>query len=674
MNDERDKAQEAEVPAEEEEAPAHEEPELREFSREEMEEILTLHSKWVKSEGTEGQKANLRRTNLILDEIDFREANLRVAHLNHSSLFKADFRGADLSGADLRETNLIDVDFRRAILRGANLEGIRHISGMKLAGSNLDGVIGFPKDLIEFQELKTVEELSKSAKKIFQIMLLGCIYAGLTIATTEDARLITNSVSSPLPIIQTQIPIVWFYWVAPFLLLGVYFYLHIYLQHLWAGLADLPAVFPDGKSLDRRAYPWFLNGIIRVHLMLLRHDRPPLSRLQAGVAIFLAWWTTPLALIFFWFRYLPRHDWVITSLHNLFLGGSILCAFMLYRLATITLRGELWEQLNWKIVLQDMTIYKLCAYTTGLFMILFLLSFYLIGGDNPPYFADLGGADLHGADLKKAWLQGANLSNADLHRADLQKARLQWANLSNADLRKTNLQHSNLANAILFKANLSGANMEEARLFHANIQETNFVKSIGLTVPQVKEANSWTLAFYDTDFLMGLGLSTDHNDKVSRKNLSKDFLQNANLQDAMLNGYNLQEANLQEANLHRANLQRANLVEADLHRANLQRANLVEADLQGTKLQGANLGWADLQGAKLRGAKLRGADFRGAKNLTIEQVESAKNWELAFYDDEFLNIHGEELRLPQSEKEHAENVKKKLAMLEKEEKAGDGKK
>ena len=49
------------------------------------------------------------------------------------------------------------------------------------------------------------------------------------------------------------------------------------------------------------------------------------------------------------------------------------------------------------------------------------------------------------------------------------------------------------------------------------------------------------------------------------------------------------------------------------------------------------------------------------------------NWELAFYDDRFLEKYGKELGLPQSEKEHTANVKKKLAELEKKEKAAGGK-
>ena len=35
------------------------------------------------------------------------------------------------------------------------------------------------------------------------------------------------------------------------------------------------------------------------------------------------------------------------------------------------------------------------------------------------------------------------------------------------------------------------------------------------------------------------------------------------------------------------------------------------------------------------GANLSGASLRGTKDLTVEQVKSAYNWQEAFYDDDF---------------------------------------
>ena len=182
-----------------------------------------------------------------------------------------------------------------------------------LAGADLTNA-KLPDAIKEFEGLSHVTETSRNARKIFLGLILGCVYTWLTIATTTDVRLLTNSASSPLPIIQTEIPIVWFYWAAPAVLLCVYFYLHLYLQRLWQGLAALPAVFPDGKPLDERAYPWLLNGLVRAHVQRLKRGRPALSRFEACISIVLAWWLVPLTLMMFWLRYLPRHDWSGTIL------------------------------------------------------------------------------------------------------------------------------------------------------------------------------------------------------------------------------------------------------------------------------------------------------------------------------------------------------------------------
>ncbi len=139
---------------------------------------------------------------------------------------------------------------------------------------------------------------------------------------------------------------------------------------------------------------------------------------------------------------------------------------------------------------------------------------------------------------------------------------------------------------------------------------------------------------------------------------------------ANLAGANLQGANMYKANLQEADLGGANLQKADLRSANLQEAGLFFANLQEAKLRSANLQEADLFGANLQKAIL----IR-AKGLTAPQVKKARNWELAYYDDEFLEKYGMELRLPQSEWKHTENVKKKLlAELEKKKKEAATKK
>ncbi len=153
----------------------------------------------------------------------------------------------------------------------------------------------------------------------------------------------------------------------------------------------------------------------------------------------------------------------------------------------------------------------------------------------------------------------------------------------------------------------------------------------------------------------------------------------ANLQKADLRSANLQEAGLFLANLQEAKLRSANLQETDLYLANLQEAKLRSANLQKADLRSANLQEADLFGANLQKAKLRSANLQeaylhGTEGLTASQVKDARNYKLAYYDDEFLKKYGKELGLPQSNKEHTANVRKKLAELEKKKKEATTKK
>ena len=62
-------------------------------------------------------------------------------------------------------------------------------------------------------------------------------------------------------------------------------------------------------------------------------------------------------------------------------------------------------------------------------------------------------------------------------------------------------------------------------------------------------------------------------------------------------------------------------------------ANLSGVSLHGVNLSGALLIGTNLSGANLHEASLHGADLRGVRNLTTEQVRSAKSWEEASLPD-----------------------------------------
>ena len=134
------------------------------------------------------------------------------------------------------------------------------------------------------------------------------------------------------------------------------------------------------------------------------------------------------------------------------------------------------------------------------------------------------------------------------------------------------------------------------------------------------------------------------NANLSGANLVDADLSRVDLLSANLSGAGLIGANLVGASLFSANLSGASLVDADLSRADLSRANLLSADLRGADLRGANFSGANLNSADFNCSDTSDTDlctdFRDAKNLTPEQVKSAKNWEQAIYDPAFCQQLG----------------------------------
>ncbi|MDZ8225233.1 pentapeptide repeat-containing protein [Nostoc sp. ChiVER01] len=128
-------------------------------------------------------------------------------------------------------------------------------------------------------------------------------------------------------------------------------------------------------------------------------------------------------------------------------------------------------------------------------------------------------------------------------------------------------------------------------------------------------------------------LLTDAN--LSGTKFSDAYLIRADLSSANLSGANLSGAKLSGANLTDANLRGADLKGADLTDANLSGALLTNANLSGASLIRANLSSALLTDANLSDAYLWGADLRFVTNLTFEQVQSAKYWDKAKYENDF---------------------------------------
>jgi uncharacterized protein YjbI with pentapeptide repeats len=487
-------------------------------------------------------------------------ADLSRADLRNVNLADADLTGANLEQADLTEANLQGATLRRSQLHKANLENadLSRAVGLlptQIAGANLAGA-RLPEKFDDFDGLRAVEEEAKNARTLFFTTLLSCVYGWLTIAGTSDVLLLTNSASSPLPIIGASIPIVSFYVVGPLILLLLYVYLQLHLQRLWERLAELPALFPDGRSLGTCAYPWLLTGLVYSYSPYLKERRPPLSRLQSAVSIGIAWWLVPLTIAMFWLRYLRRHDWMGTTLHIVVLVAAIAAAVMFYRLAVSTLRGQRRNHPPAEYRFFQVATYLRALWIALLAAAISIVSLGAIEGVPPEYELSEGEQSLIQADAKatdlRRWvpqlLQVFGIKSfADLREVDVSAKLPNWKgqqedeinSIKRGRLRGANLRFADATRAFLVGADLSRANLQGIYLFQANLRRAD-------------------LAWAD---------------------LKESFAYEADLQ-----GANLQNVDLRGADLSGANLSGANLKGARLDQANLENSNLNKTNLSGTSL------------------------------------------------------------------------------------------
>ena len=523
---------------------------------------LAAHQKWILTNEDEGRRADLSFADLEgadLGNKNLTRALLRGSNLKKANIALAKLKDVDLDNADLSGANLTQANLMGASLRGANLRNA-DFWGAEFAGADLSGAKFSDASRIE-EPLGAVEEISKNARNTFFVLLVACVYAWLTIATTIDARLVTDTATFPLPIIGAEIPIVTFYIAAPLVLIGVYAYFHFYLRRLWMALAMLPAIFPDGRTLDARSYPWLVNAIVRRHYRLLSQHQSPMDRIEAFGTIVLAWWIVPITLMGFWIRYLPSHEWVGTGLHVGFIVTSVFMAVIFYRSMGKRLRSEASEERDREFFQSHGNLVLiLCMGLMGLFF--GLVSYGAINGVradkdfNPtdvrmavPWLFDKLGYEVF-ADLREI---DVSSKSADFWRIDNEQDRID--SVKGAFLKKKDLRYADMFRAFLVKAILRNANLESARLRKAN----------------------------------------------------------------------LQAADIRGANLKNADLRGANLKEADLREANLTHADLVGAQLQKAELGLARMTDADLNDVNLHGADLRCADLAGVKNLSLETLANVNS-------------------------------------------------
>lgn len=504
-----------------------------------------------------------------------------------------------------------------------------------LSGDKLTSPLKSKKEASDY-----LAEISRNARATFFGILAVCAYAYLTITSTTDEGLISNSTISQLPIIQTNISIVVFYYTGPVLLFILFVYFHLYLQRFWRGVAELPIKHPDGRPVDDYVYPWIISSaFLRARIPALKEQRSLPNILEGFICVFMAWWFIPILLIFFWGRFLTRQEWIGTLVHILIIIMAVGSAIGFYNNAKdfVAKIGKSNDQAQPNPNPVSKRRKRFTAVILGVLGLLLLyISYGTIAGAPSEHcklyrdseecspmrtgvrlleifgyhpFADFqekivsqrppdwkgyteegkaGLEKIRGINFKGRSIRFARGNSAFLVKADFRKTDLKGANLNNALLQGANMQESNMSNSVLSEAQLNFVQMKHAQCAGADFDQA------------ILENSTLIKAQFTDGILTGARLKGAVG--------SGAVFTKADLRFAVLDGTRLDNANFTEAQLQ----------STSFYEAKLERVIFKQALLQNAKLKNANLNYANFEDANISGAI-----FKDVVGLTQKQIFTA---------------------------------------------------
>ncbi len=631
----------------------------------ELASILDQHRTWVESGGEEGVKADL--SGAILENADLTGANLQGA-----SLQRANLKGADLSMADLRHASLVQADLCNANLlgaelRGANLMGAQMygVEGLwlgRLGGANLYDAM-LPETISSIDGSKAVWDATRTARVFYFLMLVLCALCALGVATTTDARLILDGQTIPFARLGNILPMNAFYLIAPIALLVVFVRFQFLLLRVWSSMSSLPAVFPDGQTVERGG-PWYLMGLARRHFRWLRETKTPVSGMESAIASLLAYWAVPATIVLLWMRYLVRQDLRGTALHVLFFVLSLAVATGLPSAVSRVIRGGEVRKPSSRSMLRLAFLTLRAPIIAG--AVLLTLSFGVILGvpadseASHRYFsasprrwaaeafrlvgyrpyADLIESPLVPKNARAAAAASSHApgegNGAKLNENSLRYARAYRATLGGARLWRADLVGAYLTEADLRNANLREAHLRDAVLDHARADHALFISADGtsanLTGADLRNSDMTYAVFPEASFAGAkLGSASVYGANLRHTNWLRADLTRTDMRDTQL-----QNSELSLASMELTDLSGAKLSGSQFGGAQFKGTILLAADLRNTGLRGAVFSGAVLRDAPMDGAQVEGADFRGALGLTAAQVCSTHGWTSAQFDSDVL--------------------------------------
>ena len=530
-------------------------------------EILDQHKQWVESGGETGARADLTGVNLA--KADLTGVNLQGAHLHRVNLAGADlsmanFRGASLVRANLQNANLLGTELRGANLMGANVYGADGLWFGRLGGTNLfDAVL--PESISAVDSSKAISDATKVARWFYFLTVGLSLLCCLLMIYTTDVRLLLNSSALPFPKLGNLLPTTGLFLGGPIVLLILSLRFHFLLLRLWGSMAALPAVFPDGQTLEKDG-PWYLMGLVRRHFRWQGESRAAMTAFESALSAVLAYWIVPVTLFFFWLRYLTRQDFRGTLLHVFLVTAAVATATSVPFVVSRVLRpGDI-------LLPKSKNVLRMILGTTRAALAVGCILFVISLGVNRGLPSDKTGSPPGSAADPRRWAATVFQSVGYRPYADLTETSLStplpkgtpWTEenltkISGARLNEMNLRYARayrafLVNAKLWRANLEGIYLSEADLRGANLRET----------------------------LLRSGV-------FDRTLLSHAVLVSANASGAIFASSDLRFADLSYGTFEGAVLSNAHASGASLYAVDLRNAQLLRTDLSRTDMRDTRL-------------------------------------------------------------------------------------
>ncbi|WOH51964.1 pentapeptide repeat-containing protein [Bradyrhizobium sp. sBnM-33] len=491
------------------------------------------------------------------------------------------------------------------------------------------------------------ETASSQARNIWVTFLLFGTYLAITVgATTHRDLLLENPVR--LPLLDVDLNLFTFYWVAPlfFIIFHLYLLIHLYLLASKLHALNVGIEHELRVRSERTAFRQRLDGFPLTQMLAGPHKGP----VQAGLVRLMVWVTVILApvilLLAFQVRFLPYHAEAMTWWHR----GCLL--------VDVALLWALWPRSYPPTAARPRGLTRLTSTLTALALPALALVVALLS----VLIATVPDEGVERMLLKTGMLRSAECSRlAESTEESPHPGRvvelLDWSTWRESMPR---WDASKLAPRELDLSGIATSSGEApsddeckpgpqtwrptAILFEGPIDHVRGITTSpfarNLVLPNFQITNSESRRRSE---FRGRDLRSAY---LARAQLASADLQGSILSGVMLDGAELTEARLgcidrvACVNLERASLRQAKLDRADLSGARLARARLDNASLVDALLPSADAQLADFSSSNLRGADLRNANLTNA-DLARAALDGA---DLFDTDLESANLRGASLR------------------------------